>query len=425
MRAGSALGADTIERLVRRVLAFLTSSYPYGPGETFVSLEVPYLKDAFDEVVIVSNDTESAAHYTVPEGVTCLRVPYELGGAEKLRSPLALLDREPREELGRIRAAYGLPVSGGVRNTVVLAWAKANKFSRILRRIAEERSDAEVQAYSYWANDMAVAAALARARGWVHRAVCRAHRWDVYFENSAVGYLPFRRYLAEHLDHYRFISEDGLRYFREREGRDYPSLEQSNLGTRPIATEPLGDRDPFVVLSCSNMIPRKRVESIAEALGRLRRSLTWIHIGDGPSRGAVERAVARLPDSIQVELPGALSNSEVLETYRTRRPSLFVNLSDSEGVPVAIMEAMSAGVPVLATDVGGVGEIVTDGRNGVLLAPQSDVARVGEAIEAFIDMPDDEYGRYARAAWSTWNKEFNAEVNYPGFVTEVFGRSRG
>ena len=53
--------------------------------------------------------------------------------------------------------------------------------------------------------------------------------------------------------------------------------------------------------------------------------MTWIHIGDGPSRSAVERVVARLPESIHVELTGRLSNSEVLDTYRKRMPSLFLN----------------------------------------------------------------------------------------------------
>ena len=410
---------------MRRVLIFLTSSYPYGAGETFVSNEIPYLEAAFDELVVISNDTDGEVHYSLPEGVTCLRVPYELSPAERLRSPFTLFEREPREELRRVRTAYGLPVTRLVRNTVLVSWTKANKFSRILRRLAEERPGAQIHAYSYWANDMALAAAVAKARGWVQGAVCRAHRWDVYFERSAAGFLPFRRYLADNLDHYRFVSTDGLAYFQAKEGHDYPSLGHSPLGTAPVAAEPLGDRRPFVLISCSSMIPRKRVERIAEALERVRRSVTWIHIGDGPSRSAVERVVARLPESIHVELTGPLSNPEVLDTYRQRRPSLFVSLSESEGLPVALMEAMSAGVPVVATAVGGVAEIVSHRRNGLLLEPDPEVADVSSAIEAFADMPEAEYGTYAQAAWSTWNLHFNAEVNYPRFVTEVFGREEG
>jgi glycosyltransferase involved in cell wall biosynthesis len=170
------------------------------------------------------------------------------------------------------------------------------------------------------------------------------------------------------------------------------------------------------------MIPLKRVERIAEALGHVRRNLTWIHIGDGPSRSAVEQVVARLPGSIQVELRGQLSNTNVRDTYRERRPSLFVNLSETEGLPVTIMEAMSAGVPVIATAVGGVGEIVSHRRNGLLLDPNAESADVGAAIASFVDMPDADYTAYAHAARSTWSRDFNSEVNYPRFVTEVFGR---
>ncbi len=83
-------------------------------------------------------------------------------------------------------------------------------------------------------------------------------------------------------------------------GRDHPSLGHSALGTVQLAAEPVGDRNPFVLISCSGMIPLKRVERIAETLERVRRRVTWIHIGEGPSRSAVERVVARLPESICV-----------------------------------------------------------------------------------------------------------------------------
>lgn len=407
---------------MRATLILLTSSYPFGGGETFLATEVPYLHAAFDEVVVVSNDIDAEVQDDVPKGVTCLRVPYELSPTERLRSTFALLETEPRRELRRVRAGYGLPVSRQVRNTVLVSWAKANKFARILRRLADERPGTEIHAYSYWANDMALAAAVARARGWVDVAVCRAHGWDVYFERSAAGFLPFRRYLAENLDHYRFVSANGLAYFRKREGGDHPSVGQSPLGTAPLAAEPLSARSPFILISCSAMIPLKRVELIAEALEHVRREITWIHIGDGPSRSAVERVVARLPASVHVELVGALSNREVLEIYRQRRPSLFVNLSRSEGLPVAIMEAMSAGVPVVATSVGGVAEIVSHGTNGMLLEPDPEIDVVRSAIEAFIEMPDREYVAFAQAAWSTWDEHYNAAANYPRFVAEVFGR---
>lgn len=406
---------------MRRILILLTSSFPYGRGETFVANEFPYLQAAFDEVVIICNETEGTQRSRLAEGVTCLRVPYDLSVARRLGAGLTLFDAEPRDELRRIPQAYSVPITRPVVNTVLVSWAKAKQFSRILRRLAEAHPGDRVYAYSYWANDMALACAVARAHGWVDVAACRAHRWDVYFERSMTGLLPFRRYLAENLDRYSFVSKDGLAYFRAREGRDYPSLGHSNLGTESVASQPLSDRRPFTVISCSDIIPRKRVDRIAEALGALSRSMTWIHIGDGPSRPSVESIAAHFPPSIRLEMTGALPPTDVLPIYRKRRPSLFINLSDSEGLPVAIMEAMSAGIPVLATAVGGVPEIVSHQKNGLLLDADPTVPDITAAIEGFATMPEAQYRMYADAAWTTWRTEFNAAINYPSFVNDVLG----
>src|SRR5437764_285652 len=110
---------------MQRVLILLTSTYPFGTGETFVANEVPYLHAAFDELIIVSNDIDSEVRHSLPEGVTCLRISSEPSAAEKLRSSVMLLEREPRAELRRVPSAYGLPVTRPIRNTIVLSWANA------------------------------------------------------------------------------------------------------------------------------------------------------------------------------------------------------------------------------------------------------------------------------------------------------------
>lgn len=402
---------------MRNCLILLTSSYPFGPGEPFIANEIDHLSTAFDEVMIVSNDTAADPSYAVPKGVEVLRIPYELPMLGKLLSAFALLQLEPRNELIQLRRS-GLPINKRALATILVSWCKGMRFSRIIKRLARARPGARVHAYSYWANDMAIAAALARQQGWVDNAVCRAHRWEVYSDDASS--LPFRHFLATRLDRYLFISEDGLEYFRRRVG-DYASLGCSRLGTRRLSDGPLSGQHPFVVVSCSSMIPRKRVELIAEALTLMECAATWIHIGDGPSRPAVEAVCARLPPNVRAEFAGQRSNEQVLALLQSRHPSVFVNLSDSEGVPVSIMEAMSAGVPVVATSVGGVGEIVIDGKNGRLLSPDPAAVEVATALKGFVGMPDQEYRRCAGAAWSTWSGKFNADKNYIGFLQTAFG----
>ncbi len=65
------------------------------------------------------------------------------------------------------------------------------------------------------------------------------------------------------------------------------------------------------------------------------------------------------------------------------------------------------------------------GETEYYLSQDPEVADVRSAIEAFADMPKAEYDTYAQAAWSTWNCHYNADVNYPRFVTSVLGSGGG
>jgi glycosyltransferase involved in cell wall biosynthesis len=74
-----------------------------------------------------------------------------------------------------------------------------------------------------------------------------------------------------------------------------------------------------------------------------------------------------------------VTHDAVRDFYLTQPVDVFVNASTTEGVPVSIMEAMSFGVPVVATDVGGTGELVNS-RNGALLVPNPTPAEIADAI---------------------------------------------
>ena len=399
---------------MRKILILLTSSYPYGEGETFLANEMPHLASAFDEIIVLTNDTVSEQAHPLPGLVTCMRHPYELGIMEKMRSLLGLLSPTVWQEIRWIRTRYRRPMDGRILATALVSWLKARKFARIIRRVAARVPEAEVHVYSYWASDMAVAAAVARRKAWAHRTYCRAHGWDVYVDRG--GFLPFRHFLATHLDHYLFVSDHGRQYFETLMGRSYPSVGCSRLGTPPVSPVPLARVRPFTLVSCSGLTPVKRVELIAEALSRVTSAVRWIHIGEGPSRGTVEAACAELPAHVDAELHGSLPNPEVLALYATLRPSLFLSVSRSEGLPVSMMEAMSSGIPVMGTDVGGVREIVSHESNGVLLPPDPTPHEVASAIDAFASMPESQHAGYAQRAWATWSTDFNADRNYETFL---------
>ena len=77
---------------------------------------------------------------------------------------------------------------------------------------------------------------------------------------------------------------------------------------------------------------------------------------------------------------GAIQNVEVYKYYNEHCADLFINVSSSEGLPVSIMEAISFGIPVIATDVGGTGEIVKNGISGFLINRDFETVELAKKI---------------------------------------------
>jgi glycosyltransferase involved in cell wall biosynthesis len=90
-------------------------------------------------------------------------------------------------------------------------------------------------------------------------------------------------------------------------------------------------------------------------------------VGDGPERALLDRAVAESGAAERISFRGALSRDEALRTVAGADAALLS--SDWENLPHSAVEALSVGVPVVSTAVGGVPEVVRDGENGLLVAP--------------------------------------------------------
>ncbi len=110
-------------------------------------------------------------------------------------------------------------------------------------------------------------------------------------------------------------------------------------------------------------------------------------IGDGPQRAELEKRSAELGIDDSVHFTGYQGQYEVQE--QLQRCDVFVLPSFAEGVPVSLMEAMAQAKPVIATNVGGVTELVTDGVNGRVVIP----GNVAELRDAIVEMLTDEHLR--------------------------------
>jgi glycosyltransferase involved in cell wall biosynthesis len=394
-------------------VVLLTANYPFGSGEEFLDPELPVLARRFAQVIVVPSERTGPMR-ALPEGVRC---DTALVGAsrsavvgELLRHPISALAL-----YARAIAREGHPAAY-IRHPVEIAWLIGTNLrkQRILAELVDRRELHEAVFYDYWLANSTLALSRLRRRGVVKKAVARAHGFDLYDERASTGAVPFRAYNVASLDRVFAISSHGLEYLAARHPDSRRRLRLSRLGVpRQPARPTRGGTTPLVV-SCASMRSVKRVHLIPRVLAMVGRPVHWVHFGDGPAREAVERAAATHLDGSTFHLAGQVGHDDIVEYYRTHRIDLFVSLSSHEGLPVSIMEAISFGIPVLATSVGGVPEIV-NGRSGRLVDAEVDVDATAAAARELIGGG----GPAADEIVSFFERNFEAETNYGAFADEL------
>jgi len=145
-----------------------------------------------------------------------------------------------------------------------------------------------------------------------------------------------------------------------------------------------GDGDPPRIVTVGRLAAPKDALTLVRALALLDQiRFSALLVGDGPDRAGVEAEVRSLDLEDRVELAGSRADVPTL----LAAADVFVLSSRSEGAPISILEAMAAGLPVVACDVGGVGELVADGETG-LLVPPAEPARLAEALRRLLADPE-------------------------------------
>jgi glycosyltransferase involved in cell wall biosynthesis len=265
------------------------------------------------------------------------------------------------------------------------------------------------------------AARLAGVRGVVHT----VHGWsfnDVQPVVTRRFYLEAERAAARWTDRIvcvaRFDRDRGIslgigheaQYRILRSGID-PSLYAAPAGSRERLRASIGAGPHDVVVgSITNFKPQKGPLDLVEAarLARSRdRRLVFVIAGDGAMRTEVERAIARADLRESVHLLGW--RDDVPELLAAM--DVFVLTSLFEGLPRAVLQAMAASVPVVATDTGGVVEVVANGESGVLVPPGKPAA-VADAVVALAGDAAAR-ARFSAAARSRLGEEFDIRRMVP------------
>jgi glycosyltransferase involved in cell wall biosynthesis len=403
---------------LKKLIVF-TAGFPFGKSEPFLKTELKYLCQHFDQITLISVNPESKICDELPKKCALKILRHKETLIEKTYAILNIFNSIFWTELWVIKHTYQKKINLSIIATMLMGLYRANTIKKFVLKNFDFSNDPNTLLYSYWCDDSALGLALLQNKYQNIKTCSRIHGWDVYFEANPINYLSYRHFITQQLKAIFSISEQGKNYCENHwKINNCSKIKVSRLGV--VSQNFLKLTEENIIVSCSNMIPLKRVELIINALSKLKHiPIKWVHFGEGPEFKRIEKLCNEtLTSNITWELKGWVKNSDVLQWYESNKPSLFINVSSSEGIPVSIMEAISFGIPLIATDVGGTSEIVNN-ENGYLISKKTTIEEVKSLICDYLTLTDYEKILKKNAAYKTWKNSYNAEINYTEFCNLI------
>ena len=358
-------------------LAFITGEFP-KPSEVFILRELRVLRERGLDFLVVA--TAKLPDVPESEGID----------AEVLLRPrffsLKSLVAEVRFCLTHPVRYFAMLVQlyrGHWRNLRELVQVLVN-FPRALAIGYELRRRGVTRVHALWAN-LPATLGWVIARGLKMEFSYAAHAWDVYVGGRMLREktrLARSVVLCNEAAADRLASVVGERLARKitlnRHGLDHDSL--------PARAASPGD----VILAAGRFEPKKGFDVLIRACGILAtrgRNVRCAIVGDGKLKGKLARLIAEAGSGgveLRPWMPHETLMQQVAEAAVVVSPSVVPRTGDRDGIPNILLEAMSIGTPVVASNVGGINEVVVDGETGILIPP-GDPRALADAIGRILD----------------------------------------
>ena len=395
------------------VLCFFTSIYPYGRGEPFIENELNIIASRFSRVYLFHSSKNKEVR-KVPENVKLVFIepPSAKIKLTYLLKNMFLIFRlfvsellwSRQKKLFVTKLHYNL---GHIINTIY--------YSDKIKKCFDSKTLHNAYFYSYWFSNWNFALSILKYRNVITRNYTRAHGFDVFENNGKPNYQPYRNFCLNYTDKVFTVSKMGANYLQHIYPKHMAKISWQYLGTKYYGVNPTPENgSPIHIVSCSSIVAVKRINLIIDALKLFGSNILWTHIGSGNLEQEIIELSKKLPGNCKAHFMGILSSNQIFEFYNTVPIDVFINCSISEGLPVSIMEAISFGIPVIATNVGGCGEIVTT-ETGFLIDQDVNLVATANLIETIRDSNFDreQIKRF-------WENNFNASKNYTSFVVNLF-----
>lgn len=406
---------------MKKRILLITNGFPYGESErSFLGEEVRQIIQNFDLFVMAPENTDELL-YPV-EGISGISRYHGIGSFREnagLSTVASMLQPFVLKEA--FRYAKRNNFANAVTDVKEMLYYQCNVWE-LARQIVELVKKEQIDiVYTYWCTACTMAALEVKKRFPKLKVITRFHGYDLYQERRQDGWQPFRKKLTEEADGLIFTCETGRDYYVSHWGTGSPDKTKvAYMGSKGLDVGETAYGDTLKLVSCSNMIPLKRIELIIDGLARLPETVKvkWNHFGEGTERQKLEqRAKEKLKENIQWTFQGYVPNDMLAQCYREVGMDVFITTSSTEGMPVSLMEAFSAGVPVIATDVGGIPEMVLDGKTGYLLPRDLGAEEVAGAIMNYYNLSREQRREMSDAARELWQKQFDVQKNAEAFVS--------
>lgn len=410
---------------MKKKLYVVTNDYPNQGGDSiFIMPELQELAKRFCVTVICTSGQKKCENLL--DGVTYLFYTPELTLVKKIKYALLYFGnkfcwKELRDIL-KNQSGKAEWLRGRLRKSIEF-FACGEDFLRFFKKNVDAGSQEEAIYYTFWCNSYSLPFIIHGKKYPRYHLITRLHGCDLYEERYLYERQPFKSVINQGIERLFFAAERPMHYYRKKHSElDRSKADVKRLGVYCIQLKKECIREESMVLvSCSNIIPLKRIDLIIEALALLDENIHWIHFGSGESMPAIQKLAnekLEKKSNIRYSLEGYTPNAHIRQFYQEKHVDCFITTSLTEGgSPVSVMEAMAAGVPIIGTPVGDIPFMING--NGILLNYDPTAEAVADAIRRIAGATEKEREDMSRKSIGLWDAFFDAQKNSVLFADEV------
>lgn len=405
-------------------IVMITNTFPYSPGEEFLETEINYWAKRNDLEVVI-----------MPKNKT--KIIRELPSSIILDDTLNKNKHLNRNNLkSAIKILMSIIFYKEIFTNFIINFKKLKNtliscrdflfYKKTLKEYIQKHNNENILFYSYWHTEVCYSLQSLKNDFKHIKVISRIHGFDLYQERRPYNYMPLKKQFLDNIDKIYTISEKAKNYLINTYNYDPKIVEISRLGVqdRNIVTS-CNIKEILHVVSCSYLYDIKCIDKIIDSLYVLSLSnphinYKWTHIGDGKLYEKLYKKANEQFNNltnINFKFQGHLENKDLYEFYKNNKLDVFINVSQSEGVPVSIMEAMSCHIPIVAPNIGGISDMITDGKNGFLL---SNKCSINEIVNALSNIEIFKTKKVKDHSYNIFLEKYEANKNYKLFIKNIY-----